>query len=145
MTKTHSYECLNRSSTAINTAFCQSMQNCNIPIQINSCFKNSSGKPYSLLTRRIFVSYFLNRYMMHIMADRANLSLSNEWIDRSGRVFIYFTIREICETLLCAHDKACRVLAELEEFGLIERQKQGQGNPTMIYVLPAPTSEKQNS
>ena len=80
-----------------------------------------------------------------LMADRASLSLSNEWIDRNGRVFICFTIREICETLLCAHDKACRILIELEDFGLIERQKQGQGNPTMIYVLPAPTSEKQNS
>ena len=80
-----------------------------------------------------------------LMADRANLSLSNEWIDRNGRVFIYFTIREICETLLCAHDKACRTLLELEDFGLIERQKQGQGNPTRIYVLPVQTSEKQNS
>ena len=83
--------------------------------------------------------------MMHIMADRASLSLNKEWRDSSGRVFIYFTIREICETLLCAHDKACRVLAELEDFGLIERQKQGQGNPTMIYVLPVETSENQNS
>ena len=80
-----------------------------------------------------------------LMADRASLSLTNEWRDSSGRVFIYFTIREICETLLCAHDKACRVLTELEEFRLIERQKQGQGNPTMIYVLPVETSEKQNS
>jgi len=80
-----------------------------------------------------------------LMADRASLSLSNEWRDRNGRVFIYFTIREICETLLCAHDKACRVLTELEEFKLIERQKQGQGNPTMIYVLPVETSGKQNS
>ena len=80
-----------------------------------------------------------------LVADRASLSLSNEWIDCDGRVFIYFTIREICETLLCAHDKACRVLAELEDFGLIERQKQGQGNPTIIYVLPVETSENQNS
>ena len=31
-----------------------------------------------------------------LMADRANLSLSNKWIDQDGRVFIYFTIREIC-------------------------------------------------
>ena len=98
-----------------------------------------------MLTRRIFVSNFLNRYMMHIMADRENLSLTNEWRDINGRIFIYFTIREICETLLCAHDKACRVLTELEDFGLIERQKQGQGNPTIIYVLPVETSEKQNS
>lgn len=80
-----------------------------------------------------------------LMADRANLSLTNEWRDASGRVFIYFTIQEICETLLCAHDKACRVLAELEDFCLIERQRQGQGNPMMIYVLPVETSEKQNS
>ena len=80
-----------------------------------------------------------------LMADRASLSLTNEWIDRNGRVFIYFTIREICETLLCAHDKACRILTELEEFRLIERQKQGQGNPTMIYVFPVETSENQNS
>jgi len=80
-----------------------------------------------------------------LMADREKLSLSNEWRDNSGRVFIYFTIREICETLLCSHEKACRTLSELEDFGLIVRQKQGQGNPTRIYVLPVQTSENQNS
>lgn len=40
------------------------------------------------------------------------------------------------EDLCCGHNKAVRLLAELDTkgVGLIERKKQGQGKPTMIYV-----------
>ena len=55
-----------------------------------------------------------------------------------GRVFIYYTLDEIQEDLNCGHEKAVRLLAELDTgkkgFGLIERVKQGQGRPTKIYV-----------
>jgi len=68
------------------------------------------------------------------MLDRTSLSVKNSWYDRYGKLFIYFTIREIEESLQCSHNKAVRTLDELEAVKLIQRVKQGQGRPTKIYV-----------
>lgn len=68
------------------------------------------------------------------MLDRTSLSVKNSWYDRYGKLFIYFTIREIEERLQCSHNKAVRTLDELEAVKLIQRVKQGQGKPTRIYV-----------
>ena len=62
-----------------------------------------------------------------ILLDRMSLSVKNEWFDKKGRVFIIFTIEDVKRTLRCADNKATRLLRELEEFGLIERKRRGQG------------------
>ena len=72
-----------------------------------------------------------------LMLDRMSLSASNGWFDSQGRVYIYFTMNEVMEVLNCGHEKAIKLLAELDTkkgIGLIERVKQGQGRPTIIYV-----------
>ena len=69
-----------------------------------------------------------------ILLDRMSLSVKNEWFDKKGRVFIIFTIEDVKRTLRCADDKATRLLRELEEFGLIERKRRGQGKPCLVYV-----------
>ena len=71
-----------------------------------------------------------------MMLDRMGLSARNGWYDELDRVYIYYTVDEIMEDLCCGHNKAVRLLAELDTkgVGLIERKKQGQGKPTMIYV-----------
>ena len=50
----------------------------------------------------------------------------------------YYTLDEIQEDMNCGHDKATKLLVELDSgkrgFGLIERVRQGQGRPTKIYV-----------
>lgn len=71
-----------------------------------------------------------------LMLDRMGLSAKNGWYDDYDRVYIYYTVDEIMEDLCCGHNKAIRLLAELDTkgIGLIERKKQGQGKPTMIYV-----------
>ena len=69
-----------------------------------------------------------------ILLDRMSLSVKNEWFDKQGRVFIIFTIEDVKRTLRCADDKATRLLRELEEFGLIERKRRGQGKPCLVYV-----------
>ncbi|MPM74901.1 hypothetical protein SDC9_121890 [bioreactor metagenome] len=38
------------------------------------------------------------------------------------------------ESLGCGHEKAGKLFVELERVALIDRHKQGQGRPTMIYV-----------
>lgn len=53
-------------------------------------------------------------------------------------MYIYYTLSEIQEDMSCGHEKAVKLLAELDTghkgIGLIERIKQGQGRPTRIYV-----------
>ena len=69
-----------------------------------------------------------------ILLDRMSLSVKNEWFDKKGRVFIIFTIEDVKRTLRCADNKATKLLRELEEFGLIERKRRGQGKPCLVYV-----------
>ena len=69
-----------------------------------------------------------------ILLDRMSLSVKNEWFDKKGRVFIIFTVEDVKRTLRCADNKATRLLRELEEFGLIERKRRGQGKPCLVYV-----------
>lgn len=72
-----------------------------------------------------------------LMLDRMRLSVMNGWYDENGRAYIYFTINDISEQLSCGSEKANKLLFELDDekgCGLIERKKQGQGKPTVIYL-----------
>ena len=73
-----------------------------------------------------------------LMLDRMSLSVKNGWLDDNERVYIYFTLDEVCEQLCCKTDKAVKLFAELDAdkgIGLIERIRQGQGRPARIYVM----------
>ena len=80
-----------------------------------------------------------------LMLDRMGLSAKHGWYDELGRVYIYYTLDEIQADLICGHNKAVRLLAELDTgkdgFGLIERVKQGQGRPAKIYVKKFTTTD----
>ena len=80
-----------------------------------------------------------------LLLDRMALSARNGWLDEGRRVFIYFTLEDVMSMMGCGHNKAVRLFADLEQIGLIERRKQGQGRPTRIYVknfiLPTETGE----
>lgn len=69
-----------------------------------------------------------------LMLDRVVLSTLNEWQDKRGRVFVYFTIKEIMREIECCRQTAVNLLDELEKADLIERKKQGMGRPNRIYV-----------
>ncbi len=69
-----------------------------------------------------------------LLLDRVSLSRENRWIDSEGRVYIIFTLTSIRQAMNCAEKSAIKYLSELEEFGLIERIKQGFGRPALIYV-----------
>ncbi len=93
--------------------------------------------PRQLVTGAEFRSLSTDAKLLYgMMLDRMGLSARNGWYDKLDRVYIYYTIDEITEDLSCGHNKAVRLLAELDTkgVGLIERRKQGQGKPTMIYV-----------
>lgn len=84
-----------------------------------------------------------------MMIDRMSLSIQNHWADEHGRIYIYFTMEEACKLLGIGRTKMVRIMAELDNqkgIGLIERRKQGQGKPTIIYVknftsIPQTTSK----
>ena len=89
-----------------------------------------------------------------LMLDRMGLSIKNSWLDDNDRVYIIFTLENVQEFMNCKHDKAIKMFAELDTdkgVGLIERVRQGQGRPAIIYVRkffnPAEvlTSEKPKS
>ena len=94
--------------------------------------------PKVLITDSYFKHLSTDAKLLYgLMLDRLSLSVKNNWIDEKNRVYIYFTLEDICELLNCKTDKAVKLLAELDTnkgIGLIERVKQGQGKPTKIYV-----------
>ena len=72
-----------------------------------------------------------------LMLDRMSLSIKNGWVDDENRAFIYFTTNDVMEQMCCGTEKATKLLAELDVekgIGLIERKKQGQGKPAIVYL-----------
>ena len=72
-----------------------------------------------------------------LMLDRMSLSAKNGWIDAESRVYIYFSIEDTMDLLRIGRNKAVKIMSELDEktgIGLIERKRQGQGKPALIYV-----------
>lgn len=69
-----------------------------------------------------------------MMLDRMSLSIENQWFDEQKRAFIKISTEYITENLGCGRNKALSFMKLLEEYGLIERVKHGQGKASTIYV-----------
>ena len=91
--------------------------------------------PKMLFTEESFEALSTDAKVLYgLLLDRISLSRENGWLDDAGRVYVYYTIKSVKKSMRCANTKACGLLRELDEFGLIERKKQGLGKPTIIYV-----------
>jgi len=93
--------------------------------------------PKSLLTDDRFSTLTSDSKILYgLMLDRMGLSRKNDWVDKLGRVYIYFTLDEVMSSLGCAREKANRLMAELDSrgIGLIETRRQGLGKANIIYV-----------
>ncbi|MBD5161199.1 MAG: replication initiator protein A [Oscillibacter sp.] len=91
--------------------------------------------PKTLLTDPRYKSVSIEAKVLYgLLLDRMGLSVKNGWMDSDRRVYIYFTQEDAMRMMDCGHNKAVRLFADLEQTGLIERKKQGQGRPTRIYV-----------
>lgn len=108
--------------------------------------------PRQLITGERFKKLSTDAKLLYgLLLDRMGLSAKNGWYDGQGRVYIYYPLEEIQQDLNCGHDKATKLLVELDSgkgIGLIERIRQGQGRPTKIYVkrfttrvLPPPPAD----
>lgn len=69
-----------------------------------------------------------------LLRNRFNLSISNEWIDSKGDVYLYYPNEKLAEDLNVGKDKVIRIKKELHEFGLLEEERQGFNKPNRIYV-----------
>ena len=91
--------------------------------------------PWDLITEPKFRDLSMeSRVLYSLMLDRVQLSTKNNWHDDYGRVFIYYTIAEITNTMGCCKQKAVKLLNELKEFGLIDCERIGLTKPNRIYV-----------
>ena len=111
--------------------------------------------PKLLMTEPHFKDISTDAKLLYgLMLDRMGLSVKNGWLDDNERVYIYFTVEDVCDQLCCKKDKALKLFTELDTdkgIGLIERIRQGQGKPSRIYVMrflgvkETQTSEKSKS
>lgn len=75
-----------------------------------------------------------SKMLYGLLLDRMSLSAQNGWIDKYGRVYQFFTIKQAQELLHFGHDKIIRLFKELDDANLIERKRQGQGKASKIYL-----------
>lgn len=91
--------------------------------------------PKLLFTDKRFFGLSTDAKLLYgLLLDRMSLSVKNGWTDSAGRVYIIFTLAEIQKALGCVEKSAVKYMKELEKIGLIEKKRQGQGKPTLIYV-----------
>lgn len=103
--------------------------------------------PKALFTEPLFRDLSVEAKVLYgLMLDRVGLSIRSGWVDEQDRVYIYFTVTDIQQQLGCGHNKAVRLLKELDtDMGLIRRKRQGQGKPDRIYVMNFVTGHVQSS
>lgn len=91
--------------------------------------------PKVMLTEERFSILSLNAKILYgLLLDRMSLSAKNGWFDSEKRVFIIFKIEAIQEILGFSKKKSMEVLNELEQFGLVEKKRRGQGQPSILYI-----------
>lgn len=105
--------------------------------------------PKLLFTDKRFSKISIDaKFLYGLMLERLSLSIKNSWLDKDNKVYIYFTLEEAVDKLNCSNTKAVKLFSELDTvkgIGLIERKKQGQGKPTIIYVKNFSSMEKVKS
>ena len=103
--------------------------------------------PKALITNPLYHSVSTDAKLLYgLLLDRMDLSMKKRWLDELGRVYLFYRIDAIQADLCCCKEKACKLLQELEYVGLIEKKRQGRGNPSRIYVMQfAMKAEKQTS
>lgn len=69
-----------------------------------------------------------------VLYDRARLSKRNQWSDQEDRIYIVFTINEICKKIGRGRSTVEQALNDLAAADLIRRKKGGFSKPNHIYV-----------
>ena len=70
----------------------------------------------------------------HKLLKRTALSIKNGWFNNEGQAYVICTIPDLMKMLNIGRGKACDILQELENSGLLKKVRQGQGKPTLIFM-----------
>ena len=70
-----------------------------------------------------------------LVFDRRTYSIKNNWYDKNGDIYVYFTIEELMETLSCSRQTIINAKKELNDCGLIKEVYQGLNRPNRIYIF----------
>lgn len=91
--------------------------------------------PKLLVTGEDFSSLSISAKILYgLLLDRMAIASKNQWIDDEGRVYIQYQLSEIQEDMNISKRKAGECLNELQDMGLIQKRKGGNGYPSRIYV-----------
>lgn len=91
--------------------------------------------PKVLLYERKKFGLSIDGIMLYaFMLNRASMSKRNGWKDEQGRLYIFFTLDDVMQVTNCKKTKASRLLSQLDELNLIEREHRGIGRANKIYV-----------
>ncbi len=91
--------------------------------------------PKKLIRDRRFKSISSDAKILYgVLLDRMSLSMRCGWVDEENRVYIIYTIKDIMEEFECGEKTAIKFLGELGKAGLVEKKRQGQGKPNLLYV-----------
>ena len=91
--------------------------------------------PKLLVTGEDFSTLSISAKILYgLLLDRMAIASKNQWIDDEGRVYIQYQLSEIQEDMNISKRKAGECLNELQDMGLIQKRKGGNGYPSRIYV-----------
>jgi hypothetical protein len=97
--------------------------------------KSFYAVPKYLFTAPLFVGMSLEaKFLYGCILNRAGLSVDNQWYNKDGHIYVYFTRSEICALLGCTEKTATKVVDELADHKLIEREYGGRGHPCRLVV-----------
>lgn len=92
--------------------------------------------PKALFGETTFSSLSTDSKVLYgLMLDRMSLSRKNHWIDAENHVYIEYRSEAIMSSLNISKNTVTKLLNELDDFGLIQRKRRGQGKPTVYYVM----------
>lgn len=77
------------------------------------------------------------KLLYSLFLERLPEARQKGWFDEQRRVFIYFPIDEMCQTLKCSNKTCIKAVKELDSktgVGLIEKERRGLGEPDRIFL-----------
>jgi len=91
------------------------------------------------LPKFLFTDYFKNmsndsKILYAILYDRMDLSIKNNWFDKNGDVFIFFTNNQLIEVLQKSEKSIIKAKKELIKYNLLIEKRQGLNRPNMLYI-----------
>jgi len=74
------------------------------------------------------------KMLYSLLRDRHNLSVSNEWTNDKGEIYLIYTREEMCKNLNCSNSTIGKAIIQLRKCKLIEIERRGVNKPNYIYM-----------